>query len=104
MRNTLPSVAALAYVLLPLSGVIAFLFGSTVRMRFHGLQAIALGTIWALLAYAASWIAPVVTALVFGLGTLVWLAAMITALIGVDLRLPGAKVLERVAGREAGSD
>ena len=91
-------VAALAYVLLPLSGVVAFLFGSTERMRFHGLQAIALGTIWAVLAYEASWLAPIATAIVFVAGALAWLAAMVTALLGVDLRFPGAGALERIAG------
>ena len=36
----------LAYVLLPLSGMLAYFNGTSVRMRFHGLQAIALGALW----------------------------------------------------------
>ena len=95
--------AALAYVLLPLSGLIAFLVGSSARVRFHGLQAIALGSVWALAAYAASAIAPVVTAAVFAVGALTWAALMIGALMGRDLRLPGARFLEGIAAGAAGN-
>ena len=89
--------AALAYVLLPLSGLIAFLVGATARMRFHGLQAMALGAVWAVAAYVASWIAPMLTAVVFVVGGLVWIALMLAALLGRDLRLPGAASLQQVA-------
>lgn len=89
--------AALAYVLLPLSGVIAFLIGPTPRVRFHGLQAIALGTLWAVAAYVASWIAPALTLGVFVVGAVGWLILLLTSLVGRNVRLPGASYLERIA-------
>ena len=89
--------AALAYVLLPLSGVIAFLVGGSARIRFHGLQAIAVGTVWAVAAYAASWIAPLATVAVFGVGAVVWFVLVVSTLLGRDLRLPGAGPLKRLA-------
>lgn len=89
--------AALAYVLLPLSGVIAFLIGPSVRIRFHGLQAIAVGAVWAVAAYVASWIAPLVTVAVFLTGAALWLILLISSLVGRDIRLPGAARLTRIA-------
>ena len=75
-------------------------------MRFHGLQAIAIGTIWAVAAYVASWLAPFLTLAVFVVGTLVWLTLMLAALFGRDLRLPGSAVFTRLAeasARDTGS-
>ena len=95
--------AALAYVLLPLSGVIAFLVGGSRRVRFHGLQAIVVGTVWPLAAYAASTVASVATAVVFAAGGVLWMVLIVTALAGRDLRLPGATFLEEVAAA-AGED
>ncbi len=89
--------AALAYVLLPLSGVVAFLIGSSARVRFHGLQAIAFGALWAVAAYVASWISPTITAVVFVIGALLWVTLLVTSLAGRDVRLPGARFLEEVA-------
>lgn len=100
------TMAALAYVLLPLSGVIAFLTGATTRVRFHGLQAIGVGTVWAIAAYVTSWVAPVATVVVFVLGSLLWAALIVMALLGRDVRLPGTSLLLRVAeeaGQEEGS-
>lgn len=93
--------AALAYVLLPLSGVVAFLVGSSVRVRFHGLQAIAFGGIWALAAYAGSALSPVVTIGVFAVGSILWLALLLTTAAGRDLRLPGAAFLHEIAAAVA---
>ncbi|MEA2486277.1 MAG: hypothetical protein QOD46_1388 [Actinomycetota bacterium] len=81
-------VAALAYVLLPVSGLIAFLKGSTQRTRFHGLQAIVVGAAWPVLLYAATWTAPVVTQAVAVVGTLLWVALIVTTALGKDLQLP----------------
>jgi len=89
--------AALAYVLLPLSGVIAFLTGRSARIRFHGLQAIAVGAVWAVAAYVASWTAPLVTVAVFVAGAALWVTLLVSSLIGRDIRLPGAAHLERIA-------
>ena len=88
--------AAFAYVLLPLSGLIAFLVGDDPRMRFHGLQAIAVGLVWALAAYVASWIAPPVTLAVFLAGALLWLILILSTLLGRDLRLPGSRWLDQI--------
>jgi uncharacterized membrane protein len=81
-------VAALAYVLLPVSGLIAYLTGSTPRTRFHGLQAIALGAVWPILLYAATWTSPGVTQVVFLFGLLSWIALLVAAALGRDLELP----------------
>ena len=91
---------ALAYVLLPLSGTIAFLLGGSRRMRFPGLQSIALGAVWAVAAYAASWISPRLTQGVFVVGSLVWLGVIVGTLLGRDPRIPGSAILERAAARE----
>jgi uncharacterized membrane protein len=81
-------VAAFAYVLLPVSGLIAFLRGSTPRTRFHGLQAIVVGAVWPLLLYAATWTTPVVTQAVGVAGALLWLALIVTTALGKDVQLP----------------
>jgi uncharacterized membrane protein len=81
-------VAALAYVLLPITGLIAFLKGSTARIRFHGLQAILFGAAWAVFLYAATWTTPVVTQVVFAAGLLLWMALMVAAAFGRDIVLP----------------
>jgi uncharacterized membrane protein len=81
-------VAALAYVLLPVSGLLAYLKGTTPNVRFHGLQAIVLGTVWPLLLYAATWISPAVTQAIFAIGLLTWVVMIATAAVGKGLRLP----------------
>ena len=83
------SVAALAYVLLPLSGLIAFLTAASARVRFHGLQAIALGLVWPLLLYAGSVLSPVAVRVAFGLGAVVWVFLLGGTLLGKDPKLPG---------------
>jgi uncharacterized membrane protein len=93
--------AAFAYVLLPLTGVIAFLVGSSERVRFHGLQAIALGLVWGVAAYAASAIAAPLTIGVFAIGAIVWAGLIVTTLLGRDLTLPGGRVLRAIAGSVA---
>ena len=80
--------AALAYVVLPISGLVAFLTGSTSRVRFHGLQAIVFGAVWPLLLYAATWTTPVVTQIIGAAGLLLWLILIITTALGRDLQLP----------------
>ena len=80
--------AALAYVLLPISGLVAFLTGSTPRVRFHGLQAIVFGALWPVLLYAATWTSPVVTQLIGGAGLLLWVVLIIATALGRDLQLP----------------
>jgi uncharacterized membrane protein len=98
--------AALAYVLLPISGLIAFLRGSTARTRFHGLQAIVVGAVWPVLLYAATWTTPVVTQVVAAVGGLVWVTLVVTAALGRDLHLPvvGSRLRTAAEARIAGDD
>ena len=82
-------VAALAYVLLPLSGLIAFLTAGSARVRFHGLQAIAVGLVWPLLLYAGSLFSPVAARIAFAVGAVVWVVLLGGTLMGKDPKLPG---------------
>lgn len=81
--------AALAYLLLPVTGLLAFLTAAEARVRFHGLQAIALGLAWPLLLYGASAVSAVVTQIAFALGLLVWVGFVAATLAGRDPKLPG---------------
>jgi uncharacterized membrane protein len=93
-------VAGLAYLLLPISGAIAYFAGRTPRVRLHGLQATLLGAMWPAAMYAGARISPGVTqaaALIMGV---IWLVVMFSAAAGKDLWFPGlARLLDRVAVR-----
>ena len=80
--------AGLSYLLLPISGLIAYLRAAKVRTRFHGLQAILVGLLWPLALFACSAISPGATQVAFALGALLWLTLLITSAAGADLRLP----------------
>lgn len=80
--------AALAYVFLPVSGLIAFLTAEDARVRFHGLQAIALGLFWPVLLYAAAAVSERITQAVFGIGLIVWFGYLLGTVVGKDPRLP----------------
>jgi uncharacterized membrane protein len=82
-------VAALSYLLLPVTGLLALGFGSETRTRFHGLQSIVFGLVWALALYAASAVSASATKLVFGVGALSWLLLFGATLAGRDPKLPG---------------
>jgi uncharacterized membrane protein len=90
--------AALAYVLLPVSGAIAYFNARSARLRFHGLQAISLGLIWPAALYGASQLSRQATQLVWGLGAVVWILLMLLTATGKDVRLP---VLGRFLQRAA---
>ena len=81
--------AALAYLLLPLTGLFAYLKGSSARVRFHGLQAVTIGLVWPVALYAASVLSARVTQAVFLMGAVVWLGFLVGTLVGRDPRLPG---------------
>ena len=81
--------AALAYLLPPLSGLIAYLFSVQARIRWHGLQSVVLGTVWPLCVYAGAALAPLLTRVAFGLGALVWIALLASTAFGADVGLPG---------------
>ncbi len=90
--------AALAYAILPVSGLVAYLLGSNRRIRFHGLQAIVLGLVWGAALYAASAVAATATQVVFAAGAAVWLLFVFLTAIGRDPRLPLAgRPLEEIA-------
>ena len=91
--------AALAYVLLPITGLVAYLSGRDRRSRAHGLQAIAIGLLWPLSLYVAAFGPAVAVQVVFGLWTLVWLAFLIATALGRDPRLPivGTRLFELAA-------
>ncbi|MDQ3964310.1 MAG: hypothetical protein M3277_10430 [Actinomycetota bacterium] len=80
--------AALAYLLLPVTGAFAFLLSRSPRTRTHGLQAIVLGTLWPLALYGASALAAVLTRVVAAAGVLVWLAFLVLTALGRDPKLP----------------
>ena len=86
----MPCVAAFAYLLLPVTGLVAYLFGDE-RARFHGLQAILFGALWPLGLYAASALAPGATRAVFAAGAVVWLGAILATAMGRDPALPGLR-------------
>jgi uncharacterized membrane protein len=79
--------AALAYLLLPVTGLVAYLMGGD-RARAHGLQAIAIGLLWPLSLYAAALGPAVAVQAVFGLWAVVWLAFLVATALGRDPRLP----------------
>lgn len=90
--------AALSYVLLPITGLLALALGGRARTRFHGLQAIMFGLVWAAGLYAASAAGEGATKLVFGVGFVGWLILIVATAIGRDPKLPGiGPLLERAA-------
>ncbi|MFN2524984.1 MAG: hypothetical protein ABR505_01785 [Actinomycetota bacterium] len=91
--------SALAYLLPPLSGAIAFFTGSSGDTRFHGLQSVFLGVAWPLLLYVASVASRVATSAVFVAGLSLWLVLLVATARGKKMRLPlVGPFCERVAG------
>jgi uncharacterized membrane protein len=94
-------VAALAYLLLPLSGLIAFATGGDERVRFHGAQSIVFGTLWATALYAGSALSGEATLVVAVLGALVWVTLLVGTGLGRDPSFPiVGSLLWRAARRE----
>ena|SRR5687767_8120314 len=91
--------AALAYVLLPISGMAAYFLSTTERGQFHGAQAVALGFVWPVALYGSSFFAPVATQMVFAIGMIVWIGLIVATAVGKDLRLP---YIGNVCARAAG--
>lgn len=81
--------AALAYLLLPVTGLIAFLSGRDARTRFHGLQAICIGLAWPVVLYLAALGPAAAVQAVFAVGGLVWLSFLVATAFGRDPGLPG---------------
>ena len=80
--------AALAYVLLPVTGLVAYFSGDSHRARWHGLQAIALGTLWPALLYISAALGDALVAPVFLAGLVVWLVFLVGAAAGRDPTIP----------------
>ena len=80
--------AALAYLLLPVTGLLAYLTGRDRRTRAHGLQAISIGLLWPVCLYVAALGPAVAVQVVFVIFTLVWLAFLLLTLLGRDPWLP----------------
>ena len=74
--------AALAYLVPPVTGLWAFLRGPDARTRAHGFQAIALGAAWPVGLYIGSWITPGVTQVIAGAFFVVWLTLITSAAFG----------------------
>ncbi len=90
--------AALSYLLLPITGLLSLTLGSEARTRFHGLQAIVFGLVWAVALYGGAEATPAVTKAVFAVGATVWLGLLVTTALGRDPTLPGiGPVLQRAA-------
>lgn len=88
--------AGLAYLFLPVTGLLAYFSGKSPRVRWHGLQAIVLGALWPALLYLAgagadSLVLPVAIG-----GAAIWLLFLLGALVGRDPSLPwlGPKLRE----------
>lgn len=88
--------AGLAYLLLPVTGLVAYFSGKTPRVRWHGLQAVVLGALWPALLYLAAAAAEALVLPVAAAGAAVWLLFLLGAALGRDPALPwlGPKLRE----------
>jgi uncharacterized membrane protein len=91
--------AAFAYLLPPVSGFLAYLWGRDLRTRFHGLQAVGLGALTPALLYGASSISGTATRVVGAIAGLLWVLALLAAVVGRDLRVP---VIGQISARLVG--
>ncbi|HEX2234759.1 MAG TPA: hypothetical protein VHK89_00645 [Actinomycetota bacterium] len=82
--------AGLAYLLPPLTGLLAYFAGTDERARFHGLQSVALGLVWPAAMYAGSWVTPGLAQAGWTVGAVAWLVLLGGAASGRDPRLPWA--------------
>ena len=89
--------AALAYLLPPLSGLLVYSMGRDPRARFHGLQAVVFGFLWPAAIYAGSLAGPTGTRVVFALGALIWISFFGITALGRDPRLPGGRRLRSLS-------
>ena len=93
--------AALAYVLPPLSGLVAYLSGGSERIRWHGLQSVLLGVIWPVALFGAALLTPGVTQIVWLIGAVAWLTLLLGAAVGRDPRLPAVGARLRAWAQDA---
>lgn len=94
-----------AYLLPPITGLVAYFRGNNDRVRFHGLQSVALGAAWPAALYGADLIGRRAVLFVAAAGAAAWLYLVIGAALGRDPRLPGGAVLRRaVVGADSTRD
>lgn len=84
-----------AYLLPPVTGLVAYFKGGSGRERFHGLQSIALGVAWPAALYGADFVGRSAVLFVASAGAAAWLYLIIGAALGRDPRLPGGAALRR---------
>jgi uncharacterized membrane protein len=80
--------AALAYALLPVTGLAAYLLSSSARVRLHGLQAVTLGLVWPAALYACAALSRTATQIAFFVGAVVWLVLLVSTAFGKDVHIP----------------
>ena len=81
--------AALAYLLPPLSGLVAYLSAGSERIRWHGLQSVLLGITWPVSLFGAALLSPGLTQVVGLVGAVAWLTLLASTAAGRDPALPG---------------
>ena len=84
-----------AYLLPPITGLVAYLRGANGRARFHGLQSIALGVAWPTALYGADLVGRSALLFVAAAGAAAWLYLILGTALGRDPRLPGGAALRR---------
>ena len=92
--------AALAYLLPPLSGLVAYFASGSERVRWHGLQSVALGVVWPVGLFGAALVSPGLTQAVALVGGALWLALLVSAAVGRDPSLPVAGSTLRALAQE----
>ena len=85
--------AALAYLLPPISGLVAYFAASSERVRLHGFQSVLFGVLWPAALYGGSAISAGATQAVFFAGLALWLALFALTLFGLNPRVPGTGAL-----------
>ena len=93
--------AAIAYLLPPVTGLFAFTLGSSKRVRFHGLQSVALGFLWPLAIYGGSLLSPGITQGAFIAGAALWLLLLLGTAVGRDPGIPGARAALEAASEHS---
>lgn len=92
--------AVLAYLLPPISGLLAYLKGGTDAVRFHGLQSVLLGVLWPALLFGCSEVSPTATRVAAAVGAGSWIMlAVVAGAGGRPVIASVANRIERAVGR-----
>ena len=95
----LPDMSTLAYLIPPVTGLLAYLKGSSQRVRLHGLQSVAFGIMWPSALYVGSWISPTATRVAFVVFAALWIVLLVGTVFGFDPAVPGTRrALSRATG------